>query len=104
MEKAEDEPKPRGRPKLKGALSGAERAAKYRAKKAAEVAALKRDVTKIKPVTVGRLEGQIILLNSELLTKGYELDKAWDKIAALEKEIASLKSVTSRKRSKASRG
>ena len=90
-------PKPRGRPKLKDALSGAERAAKYRAKKAAAIAALKRDVTTIKPVAVGRLEGQIILLNIELLKKADELDAAWAKVTELEKEIAKLKGVTSRK-------
>ena len=103
MEKVGATPKPRGRPKLKGALSGAERAAKYRAKKAAQIVALKRDVTKIKPVSVGRLEAQVILLNSQLLTRADELEQAWNKIAALEKEIASLKAVTSRKINKASR-
>lgn len=94
------EPNPRGRPKIKGALTGAQRAAKYRAKKAAEIAALKRDVTKIKPVAVGRLEAQVILLNSQLLTKANELDEAYDRIAALEKETASQNNVTSRQRQK----
>jgi hypothetical protein len=97
------EPKPRGRPKLKDALSGAERAAKYRAKKAAEIAALKRDVTAIKPVAVGRLEGEIILLNSQLLAKGYELEETWNEISKLKAEIASLKDVTSRKINKGRR-
>ena len=97
------EPKQRGRPKLKDALNGAERAARYRAKKATEIAALQRDVTKIKTFAVGRLEAQVILLNSQLLTRADELQQAWDKIAELEKEIVSLKSVTSRKINKVRR-
>ena len=97
------EPKQRGRPKLKDALSGAERAARHRAKKAAEIAALKRDVTKIKPVAVGRLEAQVMLLNSQLLTRADELEQAWNEISKLKAEIASLKSVTSRKINKVRR-
>ena len=103
MTKPTSPPKPRGRPKLEGALSVAERAARYRAKKAAALAALKRDATAIKPMAVGRLEGKIILLNIELLKKADELDAAWAKVAELEKEIASLKGVTPRKSTKKGR-
>ena len=79
----DDQKGSRGRPSTGNAKTAADRQAAYRTRKKAEIEALKRDVTKNIPPSIGRMEAQIILLNAELLTRSDELEVARREIAAL---------------------
>ncbi len=81
----------RGRPRRQDALSGADRAKRYREKRKARAAPIKRDaVTENGSSTSpsrGMLESRVMLLNADNLRLSDALREAFDKIAALEKAL-----------------
>jgi len=85
----EESKRGRGRPKLDGAKSAAERMKLYRQRKKAQEE-IKRNVTEIRPASVGMLESRIVLLNAENMQLSDKLQAALDKIAALEGKLKSV--------------
>ncbi len=81
----------RGRPRRPDALSGADRAKRYREKRKSRPASIKRDaVTENSSPTSpsrGMLESRAMLLNAENCRLSEALQEALDKIAVLEKAL-----------------